>query len=115
MSVEAKVRDHFGGLVKARSAAVLLRTELTAAGLRDPQSLFAKAADALKLTARDLQRLGLVDEIVPEPPGGAHTDYGAAADAAGAALRRHLGAVETVAIEQLLEERYLRSRKIGAG
>jgi len=74
-----------------------------------------EAAEALKLTARDLQRLGLVDEIVPEPPGGAHTDYGAAADAAGAALRRHLGAVEAVAIEQLLEERYSRYRKIGTG
>jgi acetyl-CoA carboxylase carboxyl transferase subunit alpha len=72
-----------------------------------------EAAAALKLTAQDLHRLGLVDEIVPEPPGGAHTDYGAAADAAGAALRRHLAAVEKVPIAQLLEERYERYRKIG--
>ena len=74
-----------------------------------------EAAEALKLTAKDLQLLGLVDEIVPEPPGGAHTDYGAAADAAGAALRRHLRTIEAVPIDQLLEERYQRYRKIGAG
>jgi acetyl-CoA carboxylase carboxyl transferase subunit alpha len=73
-----------------------------------------EAASALKLTARDLEKLGLVDEIIPEPPGGAHHDYGAAADAAGAAIRRHLKAIEAVPIEQLLEQRYQRYRKVGA-
>jgi acetyl-CoA carboxylase carboxyl transferase subunit alpha len=73
-----------------------------------------EAADALKLTAADLKRLGLADEIVPEPPGGAQTDYGVAADAAGAALRRHLGALEAIDIDRLVEERYQRYRKIGA-
>ncbi|HYM50339.1 MAG TPA: acetyl-CoA carboxylase carboxyltransferase subunit alpha [Candidatus Limnocylindrales bacterium] len=72
-----------------------------------------EAAHALKLTARDLQGLGLVDEIVPEPPAGAQTDYGAAADAAGAALRKHLKAVEAIPIDRLLDERYARYRKIG--
>jgi acetyl-CoA carboxylase carboxyl transferase subunit alpha len=72
------------------------------------------AAQALKLTASDLQALGLVDEIVPEPPGGAQTDYGAAADAAGIALRKHLQVLEGIPIEQLLEERYERYRKVGA-
>ena len=73
-----------------------------------------EAADALKLTAADLKRLGLADEIVPEPPGGAHNDYGVATDAAGAALRRHLGALEAIDIDRLVEERYQRYRKIGA-
>ena len=73
-----------------------------------------EAADALKLTANDLKRLGLADEIVPEPPGGAHNDYGVATDAAGAALRRHLGALEAIDIDRLVEERYQRYRKIGA-
>lgn len=72
-----------------------------------------EAADALKLTARDLQRLGLVDEVVPEPAGGAHQDYGLAADAAGAALRRHLAAVRQLDTGRLLEERYRRYRAIG--
>ena len=73
-----------------------------------------EAADALKLTAADLKRLGLADEIVPEPPGGAQNDFGVATDAAGAALRRHLGALETIEIDRLVEERYQRYRKIGA-
>lgn len=73
-----------------------------------------EAAEALKLTAADLQRLGLADEIVPEPAGGAQNDYGLAADAAGAALRRHLDQLEPVDIDRLLEARYARYRKIGA-
>jgi acetyl-CoA carboxylase carboxyl transferase subunit alpha len=72
-----------------------------------------EAAEALKLTAPDLKRLGLADEIVPEPAGGAHTDYGAAADAAGTALRRHLAELEAIDLDRLLEERYQRYRKIG--
>ena len=72
------------------------------------------AAEALKLTAPDLQKLGLVDEVVPEPPGGAQTDYGQAADAAAAALRRHLGELDAVGIDELLEARYRRYRSIGA-
>ena len=73
-----------------------------------------EAAQALKLTAADLKRMGLADEIVPEPPGGAQNDYGMAADAAGAALRRHLATLEAVAVDRLLEERYQRYRRIGA-
>lgn len=72
-----------------------------------------EAAEALKLTAKDLHGLGLVDEIVPEPPGGAQNDYGLAADAAAAALRRHLADVKTVPVPRLLEERYERYRRIG--
>ena len=73
-----------------------------------------EAAEALKLTAPDLKRLGLVDEIVPEPAGGAHNDYGVAADAAGAAIRRQLEQLERIPAEQLLEQRYERYRAIGA-
>lgn len=74
-----------------------------------------EAAEALKLTAPDLRRLGLVDEVVPEPPGGAQTDYGQAADAAAEALRRHLSQLEELDIDRLLEQRYQRYRLIGAG
>ncbi|HVH64856.1 MAG TPA: acetyl-CoA carboxylase carboxyltransferase subunit alpha [Candidatus Acidoferrum sp.] len=72
-----------------------------------------EAAEALKLTAVDLRKLGLVDEIVPEPPGGAHTDYGLAADSAGAALVRHLDTLDAIPIDRLIDERYQRYRKVG--
>ena len=73
-----------------------------------------EAASALKLTARDLARMGLNDEVVPEPAGGAQNDYGMAADAAGAALRRHLQEVERLDLDQLIELRFQRYRSIGA-
>jgi len=73
-----------------------------------------EAAEALKITAPDLQRLGLVDEVVAEPPGGAQNDYGLAADAAAAALRTQLAAVEVLDPDRLLEQRYRRYRLIGA-
>jgi acetyl-CoA carboxylase carboxyl transferase subunit alpha len=73
-----------------------------------------EAAEALKLTAADLKRLGLADEIISEPPGGAQNDYGLAADAAGAAMRRHLSTLEAIDIDRLVEERYQRYRKVGA-
>src|SRR5256885_1408482 len=50
----------------------------------------AEAAEALKLTAQDLLRLGVVDEVVPEPEGGAHRDHDQAAANLGLALRRCL-------------------------
>src|SRR5690554_5017335 len=49
-----------------------------------------KAAEALKLTARDLLRLGVCDEIVPEPEGGAHVDWDLAASHLGSALVRNV-------------------------
>ena len=73
-----------------------------------------EAASALKLTARDLAGMGLNDEVVAEPAGGAQNDYGTAADAAGAALRRHLLEVERVDLDQLIELRFQRYRSIGA-
>ena len=73
-----------------------------------------EAAAALKLTAQDLLAMGIADEVVPEPPGGAQNDYGLAADTAEAALRRHLHDVRDVPIDRLLEERYRRYRRIGA-
>ena len=50
----------------------------------------AEAAAAMKMTARDLQRLGVVDEVVREAPGGAHRDFDATARNLATALRRHL-------------------------
>jgi acetyl-CoA carboxylase carboxyl transferase subunit alpha len=69
-----------------------------------------RAAEALKLTAEDLLELGVIDEIVPEPPGGAHADPEAAADRLGEALRRHVRQLRKLRIEKILrrrEEKYL--------
>jgi len=70
-----------------------------------------RAAEALKLTAPDLLALGLIDEIVPEPPGGAHADPDAAAVALGAALERNLAELDGLPAETLKarrSEKYLR-------
>jgi len=69
-----------------------------------------RAAEALKLTAQDLLRLKIIDEIIPEPPGGAHADPEAVAELLGEALRRHLRELRRVKLDKLLrrrEEKYL--------
>lgn len=72
------------------------------------------AAEALRITAADCLELGVADEIVPEPAGGAHRDHAATFEALGAALRRHLGELSEMDGEQLKEDRYERFRKLGA-
>jgi acetyl-CoA carboxylase carboxyl transferase subunit alpha len=69
-----------------------------------------RAADALKITAEDLLELGVIDEIIPEPPGGAHADPEATAEALREALRRHVRQLRKTKIDKLLkrrEEKYL--------
>jgi len=72
-----------------------------------------KAADALKLTARDLQAMGVVDELVPEPEGGAHRDFPRAAEALGRVLRKHLQALLALDGPALVEDRYRKFRAMG--
>jgi acetyl-CoA carboxylase carboxyl transferase subunit alpha len=73
----------------------------------------AEAARAMRITATDLLAFGIIDGIVPEPEGGAHTDYAAAAQALRTALEAQLSELETVAIDQLVEQRARRYRGIG--
>lgn len=72
-----------------------------------------EAADALKLTAPDLLRFGIVDEIVPEPIGGAHTDLDAAAALLDPVLNRVLREVSALDTETRLERRYQKFRVMG--
>ncbi|HLE78009.1 MAG TPA: acetyl-CoA carboxylase carboxyltransferase subunit alpha [bacterium] len=72
-----------------------------------------EAAAALRLTAADLLALGVIDEILPEPAGGAHADHEAAADAVRAALTRALSALDGEPIDMLLERRYNKYRAMG--
>jgi acetyl-CoA carboxylase carboxyl transferase subunit alpha len=73
----------------------------------------AEAAEALKLTAQDLLKLHVVDEIVGEPEGGAHNDYDVAASNLGNALRQNLEKLAAIPIDELLKERYKKFRELG--
>src|SRR5881409_2511392 len=73
----------------------------------------AEAAEALKLTAPDLLRLEVVDEIVSEPKGGAHRDYHLAAANLGSVLRQNLEKLLEQPIDQLLKKRYKKFRELG--
>jgi acetyl-CoA carboxylase carboxyl transferase subunit alpha len=73
-----------------------------------------EAAEALKLTAPDLIGLGVIDEIIKEPIGGAHTDPAEATRLLEAALSRALDAATALDVERRLELRYQKFRKMGS-
>jgi acetyl-CoA carboxylase carboxyl transferase subunit alpha len=72
-----------------------------------------QAAEALKINADQLEKLGIVDEVIPEPFGGAHNDLKQSADALRYALIKHLNDLRALSREQLLETRYERYRHLG--
>jgi acetyl-CoA carboxylase carboxyl transferase subunit alpha len=72
-----------------------------------------RAAEALKATAADLLDFQVIDEIIPEPPGGAHRDAGAMARTLGEALARNLRNLKGVPTPDLLEKRYEKFRRMG--
>jgi len=69
-------------------------------------SMAPKAASALKLTAADLERFGIIDEIIPEPLGGAHRDHQAMAEFLKGRILHHVRELATVPIDELLSRRY---------
>jgi acetyl-CoA carboxylase carboxyl transferase subunit alpha len=71
------------------------------------------AAVAMKITAKDLKELGIVDEIVPEPEGGAHTDHEGSARLLDEVLDRQLVALSNQPIKELLQSRYEKFRNMG--
>jgi len=72
-----------------------------------------KAANALRITAADLAEMGIVDEVVPEPEGGAHLDHEAAAQFVDASLTRALEEFGALSIPELLQRRYEKFRRMG--
>jgi acetyl-CoA carboxylase carboxyl transferase subunit alpha len=72
-----------------------------------------QAAEALKLNASNLGEFGVVDEVIPEPLGGAHNDPAAAASSLKEAFTRHLSDLLKKSLEELLEDRYARYRALG--
>ena len=73
-----------------------------------------EAAAALKITAPDLLKLGLIDGIIPEPGEGAHTDPDAAAEAVRATLRSSLAELSSLTPKQLIDDRYAKFRHMGS-
>jgi len=79
---------------------------------RDPAKK-VEAAEALKLTAPDLLKAGIIDQIIPEPIGGAHTDHAAAAAKVDDALARTLAEVSGMTVTAMLDARYAKFRNMG--
>jgi acetyl-CoA carboxylase carboxyl transferase subunit alpha len=92
----------------------VISPESCAAIIYRDSSRAALAAAALKMTAPDLLELGIIDGIVPEPPGGAHNDPDQAAEALRTTLREALGALSGMAPQQLIDDRYQKFRRMGS-
>jgi acetyl-CoA carboxylase carboxyl transferase subunit alpha len=73
-----------------------------------------KSAEALKLTAKDLAGFGIIDEVIPEAPGGAHRDPQKTGENVQAALRKHLAELKAMSPEDLVRDRYEKFRAMGA-
>lgn len=71
------------------------------------------AAEALNVTAQDLKRLNLIDEIVPEPAGGAHSNHKEAAELLRAVLVRNLEPLSKLSVKELVAKRYEKFRRMG--
>jgi acetyl-CoA carboxylase carboxyl transferase subunit alpha len=72
-----------------------------------------QAAEALRITAKDLSEFGIVDQVVPEPEGGAHTDHEATAQLLEPVLVRALDELIVKSIPELLQRRYQKFRRMG--
>jgi acetyl-CoA carboxylase carboxyl transferase subunit alpha len=91
----------------------VISPEGCAAILWKDQSKREEAAEAMKISAPDLERFGIVDEIIEEPLGGAHTDVPETCRRVGEALERALSALSGMTAEQLVAQRYERFRGLG--
>jgi len=76
-------------------------------------ALAYQSAEAMRISARELKALDLVDEVIPEPLGGAHRNYRTTADNLKAALLKHLAELKQSPVDELLEKRYQKYRAIG--
>ncbi|QTH39856.1 acetyl-CoA carboxylase carboxyltransferase subunit alpha [Cohnella sp. LGH] len=72
-----------------------------------------QAAEAMKITAKDLLQLGVIEEIIPEPQGGAHRDKATQAESIKEALWRNLQELSKLTPDELREDRYRKFRKVG--
>ncbi len=101
-------------LMLEHSVYSVISPEGCAAILWKDQAKAREAAEAMRMTAADCKALGIADEVIPEPPGGAHSDPVATIDAVGQALVRHLDRLAAIPVDALLEARYAKFRRMGA-
>lgn len=92
----------------------VISPEGCAAILWKDRSAAARAAEALKITAKHLLELGIVDEVVPEPLGGAHNDLPAMSQNLRTAILAHLKEIQSLAPAERMQRRYAKFRKYGA-
>jgi acetyl-CoA carboxylase carboxyl transferase subunit alpha len=91
----------------------VITPEGCAAILWKNRSFAPKAAEALKLTAADLIKLNIADEVIAEPMGGAHVDYDEAAKLLKSSLEKNLAELQKLSEDELLEQRYEKFRQMG--
>jgi acetyl-CoA carboxylase carboxyl transferase subunit alpha len=101
-------------LMLENSVYSVISPEGCAAILWKDSSQRERAAEALKITADDLMRLKLIDEIIPEPPGGAHQDPDHTGEALREALIRHLNELRRIRPEKLVRRRAEKYAAMGA-
>jgi len=101
-------------LIMENAYYAVISPEGCAAILWKDRAAAPKAAEAMKMTAPDLKQLGLVDEVVKEPIGGAHNAWDETAEAVKKALVKHLKAMDKQSGEKLMQERYDKFRAYGA-
>ena len=91
----------------------VISPEGCAAILWKEQEAVAKAAERMKMGAKDLLEMGIIDKIIPEPPGGAHIDSEQTFKSVDKYLSQTLKKLEQKTVEERIEERYQKFRKIG--
>ena len=91
----------------------VISPEGCAAILWNDQGKATDAAEALNMTADDLQKLGITDQVIPEPLGGAHRDPMLSCDTVKKAIEAHLSELLELSTEDLLKRRYDKYRRIG--
>ena len=100
-------------LILENSYYAVISPEGCAAILWKDAAAAAKAAEALRLNAQNLAEYKIVEEVIPEPLGGAHNDPGQTIAAVKAALHRYLRELQALSTEELLDQRYERYRHLG--
>jgi len=91
----------------------VISPEGCAAILWKDQSAVSLAAENMRIRAKDLLEFGIIDKIIPEPPGGAHIDPEATFKAVDKHISQALKKLEGKPVEEMLEERYQKFRKMG--
>lgn len=100
-------------LMLQHSVYSVISPEGCAAILWNDQTKAADAAEALKMTSEELHELGIIDEIIPEPLGGAHRDSVLSCDTVKKTLETHLNALFEIPLDELLKRRYQKYRNMG--